>query len=119
MHLKWSSSRHEIVASGSVISFNKEPLHLVFALEGEDLEFIFTFAEDSREPDKPSLKAIPHGDRKLELQLVNFDHELGTGNSDPIEVGLLDGKNLLVNYRVYALSQSESRLLHYTFYKAK
>lgn len=118
MKVSLSTPHHHVITSGSVITYNEEPLTIRFGLEGEDLEFMFTFLEDKSSPDEPSLQAIPHGERKLELRLVNFDHELGTGNADPIEVGLLNEKPLFVNYRVYALQASKSRLLHYTFYTA-
>lgn len=116
MKIDLSTPSHHIVASGSVITYNEDPLTIRFGLEGEDLEFMFTFLEDKNSPDEPSLRAIPHGEHKLELCLVNFDHELGTGNAAPIEVGVLNDKTLSVNYRVYSLQASDSRLLHYTFY---
>lgn len=119
MHVEFESKHHHIVATGSVISFNDDPLILKMPLEGEDLSFVFTFGHDVENPEKPSLKAIPHGDRKLELQFLNFDYQLGTGNVSPIEVGTIDGQSLYLNYRVYVLDNSDCRLIHYTLYQDK
>lgn len=119
MHVQLESKDHYVISSGSVISFNGDPLVLKMPLVGEDLTFVFSFSSDLDNPDKPTLRVIPHGERKLEIQFVNFDCELGTGNLSPVEVGSIDDKTLFLNYRVYILSNSDCRLLHYTLYQEK
>lgn len=113
------SQQHYIVGAGSVISFNDDSLTLILPLDGEDLVFIFSFGRDEEKSDKPWVKVTPHGDHKLELQFMNFDYDLGTGNAAPIEVGLINNKPLFFNYRIYSLADSECRLIHYTFYQNK
>jgi hypothetical protein len=119
IHVELDSQNHHIVANGSVISFNEDPLTLSIPLEGEDLSFIFSFKSDLTDASKPYVKVIPLSGKSLELQLVNFDFELGMGNIDPIEVGALNNQGLFLNYRIYALADSPCRLLHYTFYQEK
>lgn len=113
------SQYHEILATGSVISFNEDHLVMHLPLEGEDLSFILSFGSDSSNTEKPSVEVIPHGERKLELKFINFDYDMGTGNNTPIEVGLIDEKALYFSYRIYSLVDSSSRLVHYTFYLKK
>ncbi|QQR55154.1 hypothetical protein IPG41_01110 [Candidatus Peregrinibacteria bacterium] len=119
MKLTADSKRHHIIAAGSVITFHEDPLTLTLPLEGEDLVFIFSFHSEKIDPHRPRVEVLPCGDRKLELQFVNFDYDLGTGNVSPIELGMIDEKPLYLNYRIYALADSDCRLLHYTFYQAK
>jgi hypothetical protein len=119
MHTEVESRHHFIIATGSVISFNEDPLTINLPLEGEDLCFVMSFGKDKNNPEKPSVQAIPHSDRRLELKFMNFEYDLGTGNNTPIEVGLINGKNLFLSYRAYSLADSTSRLIHYTFYLEK
>ena len=119
MHNHVESKHHRIIVSGSLITFREDPLTLSLPLEGEDLSFIFSFHHDSVDPQRPRVEVVPCSDRKLELQFVNFDYDLGTGNINPIEIGTLDEKPLYLNYRIYALADSDCRLLHYTFYQGK
>lgn len=119
MEASIESKNHKILSTGTVISFNEDPLTVKLPLEGEDLCFVFSFGTDKSNPDKPSVEAIPHGERKLEMKFINFDYDLGTGNNTPMEVGLIEGKSLLLSYRAYSLADSASRLIHYTFYLEK
>lgn len=113
------SQHHDVLAAGSVISFNEDHLVMHLPLEGEDLSFILSFGSDPSSAEKPSVEVIPHGERKLELKFINFDYDMGTGNNTPIEVGVIDERALYFSYRVYSLADSNSRLLHYTFYLKK
>lgn len=119
MKLHLSSKHHHILDSGSVISFRNDPLTLTLPLEGEDLVFIFSFRSEKVDEHRPRVDVFPCGERKLELQFVNFDYDLGTGNVNPIELGLIEEKPLYLNYRIYALADSDCRLIHYTFYQGK
>lgn len=119
MKLHLESKHHCIITSGSVISFREDALSLTLPLEGEDLSFIFSFSSDKVDPHRPRVEVIPYSDRRLELQFVNFDYDLGTGNVSPIELGVIDDKPLYLNYRIYSLADSDCRLLHYTFYQGK
>ncbi|MEI9910832.1 MAG: DUF6864 domain-containing function [Bacteroidota bacterium] len=62
---------------------------------------------------------IPPDGKKMIMQFENFNNSLGTGNLEPTKIGFLNDKDLFINYRVYALAEKASKLLHYTWLLGK
>jgi len=105
-----ASGKAEILASGSVITFRSEPLRIRFA----GLALVLKFQTDDK---KKGTRMHGHADGKeLQLTLTNFNSPLGSGTSEPIRIGTLGGKNLYLNFRVYALNNAADKTVHYTIY---
>lgn len=107
---KVTSGPSEVVASGIVIAFGKNPI----TLEIGNLKFIFVFNDEDGKTEI-DVKFDVTTDHELRITLSNFKNPLGTGNTEPIPIGKLQGRHLLLSYRVYDL-QGSDKTLHYTFY---
>ncbi len=105
-----------IIASGTAISYNGQPIEISFPTSANDsITIVFKFDKD--DSGKPSLKAIAPNSKKLELTLFNFNNSLGQGNTKPLEIAETDHKKIFLNFRVYSLDETSSKTLHFTFYK--
>lgn len=109
------AGKYKVVETGTVIQFNNEPI--LFALN--DLQVVFNFLSDSE--NEPKTESYMEGGA-LNFDLINFNDSLATGNTSPIEIGILDGQKLYVNLRAYAFgnldepSSVQGRTIHFTFY---
>jgi hypothetical protein len=104
---------YEIYETGSIISFNKKPIDFIF----EDLTFRFVFEEDSTK-EKNILRAenLADGQKGIRLIFSNFNETLGVGNTVPLPLGWINGRNLYLNYRIYCLTPESDKLIHFTWY---
>lgn len=103
---------YEVLDSGSVIAIPGIPLS--FVIEG--LEFVFQFENDADNNMKQHANAIAVSDKKLLLTLYNYNNSLGIGNTSLLPMGKLQGRELLMSYRIYALNPEMGKLFFYTFY---
>jgi len=104
-------SEYEIVDSGTVISFQNEPLN--FHIDTLKVVLIF----ESNESDKrQEMKHKIMSNEVLELTLVNFSSSLGSGNAVPLPIAKLNNRQLYLNFIIYALSETSSKTVHYTWY---
>lgn len=110
------SQNHNIIENGTVCTFEDEPLTIAFGPSADPLAVTFTFKEN--ESNKPEQKGTAEG-KTLKLELFNFTNVLGTGNIVPIEIGKLNEKKLHISFRVYAMTNSKTKLIHYTIYQEK
>ena len=103
---------YEVYLSGTVISFNNEPVTFQLA---EDLAYIFKFEDIPNKEQKMTFEQSQ--DKKtLSILLTNFNSPLGDGNASPIEMGLLRGKKLYLEYRVRALNRTANKEIYYSWY---
>jgi len=107
---QFKSGSKEIIESGTIIQFDKKPIEIAI----NDLKLILDFIDEKGSRD---IKTISEkiDDRTLKLIFHNFNSPLGTGNTKPIQLGTLHNRPLFVNYRIYALKDSD-KTIHYTFY---
>lgn len=113
------SGNARIVVSGTVISFLGNPVEIKFGSAKEQLKIIFSFRDETNN-DKISVENVPVDDPKVaKLVLVNFKNPLGTGNTQAIKLGTLDGLPLHINYRVYDIGSGSGadKTIHYTLYQ--
>lgn len=116
MKVEISTANCEVINSGLVTSFNREPIILTFLDIGKPFKLIFSFFEDESTEDH-SVKVERSNDHEIVLKLTNFNNPLGTGTIHPISFATnRDGKNFYVNFYVYVVGKS-SPTLHYTIYK--
>jgi hypothetical protein len=105
------SGSYKIFASGIVIQYNNEPIRFSIA---PNMSLVFKFITTE---DKNIRMEHTISNDSLIVLLYNFDNSLGTGNTIPINIGVLNNRKFYINFRVYALSElKESRTLHYTLY---
>lgn len=112
-----TSKNHSIINHGTVCTFENDPLTIKFGLDNH-LSLIFIFKEDGTKISKIQTSADSLG-IELTLELYNFTNVLGVGNVTPIEIGVLNGKKLLINFRVYTFENNNTKTIHYTIYHEK
>lgn len=79
----------------------------------DELVFRLTFHFDKG---ARRLESVGGGERELELKLFNFVNALGTGTTEPLQVGTYMGKKLWLSFVVYSLDATTIRTIHYTFF---
>lgn len=104
----------EVVSTGTVISYNNEPIEISFPTSNGGLVILFVFSND--ETGEPRVNANVVSEKKLELTFFNFNNSLGQGNTEPMQIGELNNKQLYLNFRIYALDKTAAKTLHFTFY---
>ena len=103
---------YEVIRDGVLVVNSSN--RLLFEIEDLSFEFVFKTDESGK-------KSIRHErtEDKLVIYLVNFNNNLGTGLSNPIEVATLDsGEILFVLFAVHAISDN-LRVFHYTWVKRR
>lgn len=55
----------------------------------------------------------------LQLTLTNFENSLGTGLTEPIEIGTINGKKLFFQFIVHSLADGETKMFSYTWLTKK
>lgn len=110
--MKVHSGKFDIYSSGIVIGIPNESI--IFEIEGLIFEIIFqTDNEDLSQRIKTN---IPQDESKMVLTLYNHNNSLGTGNIELMKLAHIDSRELLLNYRVYTLSEDSIKEFHYTWY---
>jgi len=109
-----------VLASGSVIAFRGNPVTLIFGPGERKLKFEFSFVSEQTGEQSPlQVRLERPDDFTLRLTLVNFNDPLGAGTTVPKSVGVLQGRQLYIHYRVYHLEESADKLIHYTLYQGE
>lgn len=107
------SGSAEIIASGSVIAFNGNPIEISYGPSIERLTLIFAFKDDGQLETR--IDATKPNPNALQFNLYNFRNPLGSGTSRPVPIGTLAGQKLYLHYRVYDIGNSD-KTIHYTIY---
>lgn len=110
MTAKVSVGKYEVLASGTVITYNEDPLK--FSLE--DLTITIDFKSDEGDS---RIEHTVEG-KVLNLLLFNFDNPLGVSNTEPLYIGYIRDQNLYLNIRVHTMGIKllGNRTVHYTWY---
>lgn len=107
--LKQKSVGKDIIASGSVHTFDNKNLELDIS----GLRLIFNFLTDSKG------QRMEHeliDEKSLQLNVFNFDNFLGTGTIKPIKIGTIDNRHLYLSFIVHSISKESNKLVTYTFF---
>ncbi len=107
-----SSGSAEIIVSGLATSFKGSPISVSF---GEPARITLTFSFVDQAGEGHSMKSNSPAPNTLEFTLVNFSNPLGTGTTQPIQIGTFGGKPMYVHFRVYSIGESD-RTLQFTVY---
>mgnify|MGYP004482798713 CR=1 FL=1 len=105
MEIQISSSNHDVLESGTVVTYNKEN------------EVLFSIKMDATFSFDLMLKFTSNGEKQHQLQqnisnntitlnCVNFDSILGTGTRNPIELATFRDKKVYINFWVNPLGDN-------------
>jgi hypothetical protein len=106
------SADKEILASGTVICFEYNPVEI--EIPDKHFKLIFEF-QDEDGINEPRMEATIPDPQTLKMKLFNFKNPLGIGNTSPIQIGTIENRPFYLNYRIYAMDKT-SKTIHYTFY---
>ncbi len=107
--IKAKSSGKDILVSGTVHTFAPDNLDLFLA----DLQISLEFKNDSGEA---RMETEPGSGKAVRFRLFNFNNSIGTGTTQPIEIGHFQNRNLYLAFTVYAFDQQSLKIVHYTFF---
>lgn len=105
--LRLTTAGKDVVASGTVITFDSKNVEFHIANLRISLDFIDDGGATRMEGDVNET-AI------LKLRLYNFNNSIGSGTTSPMEIGQLNGRVLWLAFMVYAISNKASKTVHYT-----
>jgi hypothetical protein len=108
--VKIRSAGLEILQSGSVHAFDSTPLEFTL-FSSLKLTLIFLVrpgAQQSIEPETLS-------DSEVRFKMINFDNNMGSGPTSPIELGKFMGRKLSMVFVVQKLGTSLLSTVHYSF----
>ena len=108
--VKIFSDGYEILDSGTFITASNNSAEIYF----EDLCFKLVFINSDR-PMNMSVEDEPSG-KMLTFKLENFSNSLGSGTSQPLEVGHKMGKKLYFSFYITAYDNESVKQVTYTFY---
>jgi hypothetical protein len=110
--MKIKVGKYEVLESGTIVGNENESIDFAIA---EDIGFTIriVFTTDS-ELTEPHINAENYDKVGAKLTFINFDNSIGIGNIVPVQIGTLNGKEFLLNYRVYSLDKG-GKILHYTW----
>jgi hypothetical protein len=111
MNVKIQLEEYDILSSGTIIGV----LNQIMIFNIEDLVFELKFVNNLEITDHKISSYIPENEKKMTLTFENFNNSLGIGNTEPTEIGWIGEQKLFLNYRVYSLTESSGKLLHYTW----
>ena len=113
--MKISVGKYEVYDSGSVLSHgNKDIL-----FEIKNLKVRIKFVSDPENANYDAKISLIENNTCLLLTLVNFNNSLGTGLTNPVEIGTINGSRLYLQFVVYRLGESDTRMFSYTWLTRK
>ena len=110
--VKIRSGSYDVLATGSVFSFNGNPISFYIGKENNPLKLTMIFV--SNEEDKKFDVSTTMKNNELVVTLTNCNNPIGIGTRSAIELGSTQGRKLYLQHRISG--DDESKLLFYTFY---
>ena len=109
--IKISVGDYEIYDSGAVVSHENKDI--LFEVKNLKVKMVFMNDPDNKNYDA---KISLPGDRSCMIfTLINFNNSLGIGLTKPVEIGTINGTRLFLQFIVYRLGESDSRMVSYTW----
>ncbi len=109
--IKISVGDYEIYDSGVVISHENKDI--LFEVKNLKIKIVFENNPDIK--DYEAKISLPEDRSCMTLTLINFNNSLGTGLTKPVEIGTINGSRLFLQFIVYRLGESDSRMISYTW----
>jgi hypothetical protein len=99
---------YDVLAGGTVITADGKNLEFQI----DNLRFVFSFLSDNG---ATRMEPGPVSSSALTLLLFNFNNSIGSGTTEPIEIGTVRGRKLLLSFMVYSMNPDSTKTVHYTF----
>lgn len=112
---KISSGSAKVVSSGTVIQFQNNPIEITIDLPSYSFNWILKFENNPNTSEQRIIADAP-STSTLVLTCYNFNNPIGSGTSQPVNIGTHGDQYVYVNFRVYSLSEDASKSVHYTVY---
>ncbi|TAE17191.1 MAG: hypothetical protein EAZ95_06815 [Bacteroidetes bacterium] len=110
IQIKKYIGNYEVYDSGTVIGIEGEPI--MFAIDPKNFIVKMIFNDDLLS-NEHSMNVSKVGTNTLLLSFTNYNH-IGVGNQQPIRLGTVQNRELLLLYRVYSLNKG-GKTVHYTW----
>ena len=116
---KASSGPADVLASGTVISLNREPIKVSFGAEGHELSVVFRFLDDPKaKEDEAGVEIKEVDSQTAEITLQNFRSSVPRGSSTALRLGLIDGLGVYLHYRVQDIGTGD-KTLQFTIFRLR
>lgn len=113
--MKIELGEYELIHSGIIIQIKDMPIKITLPDDVEgDFAFVFNFRDDLNVKEVVT-KLIPLDKFKLQIDFINFNNSIGTGNTDLLLLGTLKNLPLYLNYRITDLDTVGKSIL-FNFY---
>lgn len=109
--MKIKLGKYEVLSSGTVVGILNEPITFYI----EDLVFDIVFKNDVNVEGKKVEGIVSDDSSKMFVYFINFNDQLGAGNTKPMRLATINDRDLYLNHRVYALTDDAGKTLHYTW----
>lgn len=109
---------YDVIGSGSVISFNLQPIKLKILGDAHDTHPLYLIVQFHNDTSNSEMNiGLKSSGDTLTLDLTNYNEALGAGPLKPIKVGATDeGKDIHVNFRCYSNGATVDKLFFWTIY---
>lgn len=115
MDIKITTNNSEILSNGSILISNNQDLIFEIA----DLKYILKFISNAKIVGQKIEFFNNDALKNMTLIFNNFDNILGVWNTEPINLGHINGKELFLNYRISREKNtpgSNQILFYYTWF---
>jgi hypothetical protein len=118
--LEITSGPADVIASGTIISFEGNPVKIKFGPADGRLTIIFSFEnkKDQNGESNPYMNVKSLDSKTAEFKLFNFNNSLGNGTINPLPIGTLWDKKLYLHFYVYAQGGARDKIIHYTLFQS-
>ena len=119
LEFKATSGPTEIVASGTLIAYQSNPITVYWGESEQSQDFKVTFRftdEEGKEKYRTEFNQIDS--HSLEIHMINFKNPLGVGSKNPLQIGKKGNQKIWLHYRVYHFRDSD-KTLQFTVYREK
>lgn len=113
--MKISVGEYEVYDKGSVLSHGDRDI----LFEIKNLKVRIKFENNPEDTNYAANINLIEGNTCLQITLVNFNNPMGTGLTNPVEIGMINGSRLFFQFVVYRLGESDTRMVSYTWLTRK
>lgn len=103
----------DILCTGSIINPLNEIITMTLG-ENDEITIEFEFVVNAEKEKYIEGYEAKHSD--LGIRFVNFKNDIkGSGNIEPVKIGWIKGRELLLNFRIFAINNLKGVSFEYTW----
>lgn len=113
-----SSKGNNVIDTGTVFSFNAEAdVDIIEQIDDVILTIRFKFQKNDQKKYQID-KKVDEANNLIELTCFNFENSLGTGTTSPIDLAMINKKNVTLHFWIFLLGSEEkaARKIDFTFF---